>query len=154
MDTKQRFISIHGENIAVSEEVYLAYKRPIWAEQKRRDREGRCQDIKGVRCAEDCKLCDKQRMGKPMSLDKLIEDGLEYADPNDIDETVTNDELRRALRKAVAELPEDEKRIINIAFQGKPERETAVKIGLSRNTFTYKRDRIVDKLKNTLIIFR
>ncbi|NMB11452.1 MAG: hypothetical protein GX977_04105 [Firmicutes bacterium] len=37
--TEQRFIEIGGEQIPVTEEVYLAYKRPLWRERKRKERE-------------------------------------------------------------------------------------------------------------------
>jgi hypothetical protein len=33
---KQRFITIDGVDVTVTEEVYRAYKRPAWAERKRR----------------------------------------------------------------------------------------------------------------------
>ena len=153
MESKQRFITVGGEQVAVSEEVYLAYMRPVWAERKRRDSESRCRDSKGVRCAGDCKLCVRLRTGKPLSLDKFLEDGFEVADPNGVEEAVEEKELRSALRDALAALPEDERRIIRIAFQGKPEREAAAEAGLARSTFTYKRDKIVAKLKNILVLF-
>ncbi|GHU62693.1 hypothetical protein AGMMS49983_04610 [Clostridia bacterium] len=34
----QRYIEIDGEQILVTEEVYRAYKRPLWAEHKRKER--------------------------------------------------------------------------------------------------------------------
>lgn len=35
--SKDRFIKINGKEIPVSEDVYFAYKRPAWAERKRRE---------------------------------------------------------------------------------------------------------------------
>ena len=40
--SNQRFIEIDGEQVAVTEEVYRAYKRPLWVERKRKERESRC----------------------------------------------------------------------------------------------------------------
>jgi len=150
MESKQRYININGEQIAVSEEDYLNYKRPIWAERKRREREIRCRDIKGNRCMKDCRLCDKQRDGGNLSLDKFAEDGYEIADLIDITEIVADKMLKEALRKAVAELTDNERKIIDVAFQGKSERDTATELGIPRKTFVYRRDKIVDKLRKIL----
>jgi hypothetical protein len=38
-ETKQYYLTIDGQEVKVSEEVYRAYKRPIWAEHKRKERE-------------------------------------------------------------------------------------------------------------------
>ena len=153
MESKERFIKINGEQVAVSEEVYREYMRPVWAESKRRERGRRCRVDNGVRCTNDCKLCGRQRTGRALSLDWFVEDGLEIADPIDIEDALAEAELRQALREAVASLPEDERRIIRIAFQGKTEREAAEEVGLAKSTFTRKRDNIVGKLKEILIIY-
>lgn len=36
MENQQRFIEIDGQQVLVTEEVYRAYKRPLWAEHKRK----------------------------------------------------------------------------------------------------------------------
>ena len=83
-------------------------------------------------------------------MEQFAEDGYEIADLFDVTEVVEEKMLIEALRKAVAGLPEDEQRIIAVAFQGKTEREAAQEAGLPRNTFIYRRDKIVGKLKNIL----
>jgi len=150
MSKKSYFIIINGEQISVTEEVYQAYKRPVWAERKRREREARCRNDNGNRCVKDCRLCGKQRDGGNLSLDKFAEDGYEIADLIDITEIVAEEMLKKALREAVKRLSDNERRIIEIAFQGYAEREAAAKLGLSRNTFVYRRDKIVSKLKKAL----
>jgi len=40
--TTQRYIEIDGQQIPVTEESYRVYKRPAWAEHKRKEREKRC----------------------------------------------------------------------------------------------------------------
>jgi len=150
MESKQRYIVIKGERIPSSETTFRTFVRPVWAEHKRRERESKCRDSKGIRCSKKCEFCDQQQIGKPLSWDKLVEDGYDLADPTDITETVDDTELKEALRKAVNELMEDERRIIEIAFQGKSERKSANEVGLPRNTFIYRRDKAVGKLRKIL----
>lgn len=150
MNIKSYFIKINGEQVAVTEEVYHAYKRPAWVERKRRNRETRCRDNDGNRCMKDCQLCDKQRNGGNLSLDKFAEDGYEIADLIDVTEVVAEKMLKEALHAAIEQLSDDERQIIDSAFQGKSERTAAMVLGLPRNTFVYRRDKIVDKLRRIL----
>ena len=53
-ETKDYYICIKGEKVPVTEEVYRAYCRPVWAEKKRKEREQRCRNADGSRCAGDC----------------------------------------------------------------------------------------------------
>lgn len=73
---KQYYIQMDGQEIPVTEEQYRAYKRPLWAEHKRLEREKRCRDEKGNRCTKDCNLCDRGHAGTVLSLDQFAEDGL------------------------------------------------------------------------------
>ena len=52
----QRYIYIDGEKIPVTEEVYRTYKRPIWREHKRQERE-------------------RENGITPLSLERFAEDG-------------------------------------------------------------------------------
>ena len=149
-ENKQRYIEIDGESVPVTEEVYLAYKRPLWAERKRYERESRCRDENGNRCMDDCRLCDKKRDGGDLSFEKCVEDGHEAADTFDLSEYVEEKLLKEALGKAVASLTDDERRLIEAAFNGKPERDNAAELGIHRNTFVYRRDKIVEKLREML----
>jgi len=72
----QRYVEVDGEMVAVSEEVYQAYKRPLWKERKRKERDLRCLDENGYRCTKDCRLCDKERTSRVLSLNKFAEDEL------------------------------------------------------------------------------
>jgi len=98
----------------------------------------------------NCKLCEKQRSGGVLSLEKWIEDGFEVADPNDLVEQITDDLMIESLRKTVAALPDNERLIIELAYSGKSEREAAAEAGLPRKTFVYRRDKIINKLKKIL----
>ena len=60
METRQRYIIVDNQPIPVTEEVYHAYMRPVWAEQKRQERAKRCR-IGGVRCVGDCRQSEGGR---------------------------------------------------------------------------------------------
>lgn len=77
---EQRFLPDgKGGQIEVSEEVYHAYWDPVRAEEKRKQREWRCRDGKGVRCKKNCMECEYYRLkgdptGSPLSSDQLYEE--------------------------------------------------------------------------------
>lgn len=147
MADNQRYIVIGGEPVPVTEEVYLAYKRPLWAQRKRNERERRCLDENGNRCMKECRLCDKERTGGNLSLEKLTEDGHDFPDVFDLPDYIEAKLLKEALKEALASLTEDEQHLINVAFSGMSEREAAKVFNLSQKTFTYRRDKIVSKLR-------
>jgi len=146
----QRFITINGEKIHVSEAVYRAYKRPIWAEHKRKDREKRCRDENGNRCTDNCSKCDKQRTGSVLSLDKFTEDGFEVADPVDIAELVADKLLFEELYAALEELDPDNRRIMELFSIGKSEREIASDIGLSQKAINKRKTKLFAQLRERL----
>jgi len=86
---KQYFVEIDGQQVPVSEDVYRAYKQPLWAEHKREERSKRCQISNGKgclkRCEGDCSLCPHDRNGSVLSLDCFEEDGYYPADTKAID---------------------------------------------------------------------
>lgn len=152
--TTQRYIEIDGQQIPVTEEVYRAYKRPLWAEHKRKEREKRCviSDGKGgtKRCAGDCSNCDKPRTGSVLSLDKFTEDGFEVADPVDIAELVADKLLFEELYTALEELDPDNRRIMELFSIGKSEREIASDIGLSQKAINKRKKKLFAQLRDRL----
>lgn len=57
----------------VSEEVYFALGRPIWRRQKKMQAQGKCglSDLKWLwKCDGDCELCEFQRNGRTLPLDR------------------------------------------------------------------------------------
>ena len=124
MSTKQFYIKIDDQPIEVTEEVYRAYKRPVWAERKRRE----------VRAEHE------------VSLD-LMADTLVDSAPS-LEETVVN---RMMLQDALATLTSDERALINaLFFEGLAECEYAAQIGTSQQNIHKKKKRILSKLKNVL----
>ena len=125
--SKDRFIKINGKEIPVSEEVYFAYKRPAWTERKRQE----------VRA-------DKER-----SLEVFINDGFDIPSEQAlVDEIVADKLLLDELYVALAELTDNERKLINtLYYQEKSERDVAANMGVSQNTVNYHKNRLLDKLR-------
>lgn len=156
----QRFIDIDGQQIPVTEDVYRAYKRPAWAEHKRKEREKRCRDGNGNRCTKSCHVCDLERAekglppiertGSVLSLDKFTEEGFEAADPVDLAELVADNLLLEELYAALGELDPDNRRIMELFSIGKSEREIASDIGLSQKAINKRKTKLFAQLRERL----
>lgn len=143
----QYYIEIDGEQIPVSEEVYRAYKRPLWAEHKRKERSKRCRDENGFRCTKECKACPKVRNGGVLSLDKFSDDGFDVPDQIDIVELVADKLLLEQLTYALDDLEPDERSLIDALFYNdRIERDYAAEIGISHQAVGKRKKRIIEKL--------
>lgn len=149
----QRYIEIEGKQIAVTEEVYLAYKRPLWAEKKRQEREKRCWGKNGNRCMEDCSQCQRERTGSALSLDALSEHGFELSDSLGIPEGIEHDTLIRVLRTEIDALEPNNREIALLFASGLSEREIAARVGLSQRGVNKRKIKIFAELKRKLIKF-
>jgi len=144
----QRFIEIDGEQIPVTEEVYRAYKRPLWAEHKRRERAKRCRDENGFRCTKDCRTCEKTRDGSVLSLDKFNDEGYEVADSVDLAELVADKLLLEQLVKALEDLDPDERSLINgLFYNDRTERDYASEVGISHQAVGKRKQKVIEKLR-------
>lgn len=150
MDNQQCYIEIDGQQIPVSEEVYRAYKRPAWAEHKRKEREKRCRDDNGNRCTGDCSNCDKQRTGSVLSLDRFTDEGFEVSDTVDLTELIADKFLFEELYAALEELDPDNRRIMELFSIGKSEREIATDIGLSQKAINKRKTKLFSQLRERL----
>ncbi|MCG1024515.1 sigma-70 family RNA polymerase sigma factor [Dehalobacter sp.] len=146
----ERFIEIDGQQIPVSEAVYRAYKRPAWAEHKRKEREKRCRDDNGNRCTGDCSNCDKQRTGSVLSLDRFTDEGFEVSDTVDLTELIADKFLFEELYAALEELDPDNRRIMELFSIGKSEREIATDIGLSQKAINKRKTKLFSQLRERL----
>ncbi len=157
---KQYFIEINGEQIPVTEEVYRAYKQPLWAEHKRNERNKRCQIPNGKgslkRCEKDCSQCPHARNGSVLSLDCFEEDGYFPEDTTAVDpQQILEDALLlEALWEAVAELEPDNQQIIRLFSEGVSEREIAVAVGLSQKGVNKRKTKLFEILREQLKDFR
>jgi RNA polymerase sigma factor (sigma-70 family) len=154
MKNHSRYIKIDGKEIPVTEEVYRAYKRPAWAEHKRKEREKRCLISNGKggtkRCTSDCSQCTKQRTGSVLSLDKFNADGFDVPDSINIDELVEDKLLLEELFAALDELDPENRRITKLFSMGKTEREIAKDIGISQKTVNNRKPKIFAQLRDQL----
>lgn len=124
--TRQFYITVDGQNVPVSEEFYRAYKRPEWAERKRKEREKKCRGAGGSRCTNDCSSCPYYKDGKhggTVSLDGLAESGYEPVAAEDPANTVMRSMLLDKLREEMDKLPPIDALILKLVGIGKSERE-------------------------------
>jgi RNA polymerase sigma factor (sigma-70 family) len=125
---KEYFIELNGRQIPVGKEVYDAFKRPAWKERKR----------------------SQVRAEKELSLEAFADAGFEIPSGEAlVDEIVEDKLLLDMLSKALSELTEEERVLIDeLFFNDKSEREIAREIGVSQPAIHKRRNRILEKLKN------
>jgi len=153
-------VIIDGQQIPASEEVYRAYKRPAWAERKRKEREMRCLDKIGNRCTKSCRECDLERAEKGLppierissvlSLDKFTEDGFESADVVDVAEFVADKLLLEELFASLEGLDPENRRIMELFSIGKSERDIAADIGISQKAINKRKTKLFAQLRDCL----
>lgn len=154
-ETKQYYLTIDGQEVTVTEEVYRAYKRPIWAEHKRNDRQKLCQvsDGKGSlkRCTEDCSKCSRTKEGNVLSLDGLEEAGYSVEDrAQDVVEIVAEKVLLEELFKALEELDPNSHRICKLLMEGCSKREIARIMSIPQSSFEYQFKKLMASLRERL----
>ncbi|MGI6121333.1 MAG: sigma factor-like helix-turn-helix DNA-binding protein [Saccharofermentanales bacterium] len=129
---KQYHIKLNGELIPVTEEVYRAYQQPKWREKKQAE----------------------VRAQKEVSLDAMLETGYSgHLDSRQalVDEIVADKLLLDELLKALAELNEDERFLIDeLFYKEKTEREIADSSNISHQAVHKKKNRILAKLEKLL----
>ena len=121
---KEYFIELNGRQIPVSKEVYGAFKRPAWKERKHR----------------------QVRAEKELSLEAFADAGFEIPSGEAlVDEIVEDKLLLDMLSKALSELTEEERVLIDeLFFNDKSEREIAREIGVSQPAIHKRRNRILE----------
>lgn len=147
-------LTIDNQVIEVTEEIYRAYKQPLWAERKREEREKRCiiSNRKGgtKRCTADCSVCDKQRTGSVLSLDKFTDDGFDVSDDINIADILLDKILLEELYEALEELDPENRLIMELFSIGKSEREISANIGLSQKAINKRKAKLFEQLKERL----
>ena len=154
------YLDIDGKRIYVTEEVYRAYKQPLWAEHKRKEREGRCQVSNGrgglKRCNDDCRECPSSKNGSTLSLDRMYEDyELEIPDSGQsILEALVKEELKQRMVEAVNELGPIDQYIIRSFMNELSEREIAKETGLSQKAINKRKNKLFKELREKLEKYR
>ena len=127
---KEYFIELNGRQIPVGKEVYDAFKRPAWKERKR----------------------SQVRAEKELSLEAFADAGFEIPSGEALVDEIVEDKLvLDMLSKALSELTEEERVLIDeLFFNDKSEREIAREIGVSQPAIHKRRNRILEKLKKLM----
>ncbi len=159
MENKEYYIEIEGQQIPVTEEVYREYKRPVWKENKRKDRQKLCQVSNGrgglKRCTEDCSKCKHTKEGSVLSLDVRNENGQDVSDDTqDIAEIVAEKILLEELLKVLKELDPKSKRICQLLMDGRSKREIAKTMSIPQSSFEYQFKKLMKYLKERLEKYR
>jgi DNA-directed RNA polymerase specialized sigma subunit len=147
--------------VDVNKEFYTNYYRDINSYRKRQQEHGRCvcPASKRYLCDMDCMTCPYAKAGDQLSLDNTVSDGegneKSWLDdmPDEsvaIAELMEDAELLRALYAKLNELDPEGRLICQLIMEGKSERDCGKEMGLSRNTFVYRRDKLFQKLRSDL----
>ena len=131
--------------VDATEEEYKAYMEPVWAEQKREDRGGRCR-IKGkngklIRCPESkkCEECPyfseaSRERNKPASLSVLMEEGAEPVTEDTFEDDVIYEMLLEELIKMLTEIKPKYGRIFRMLYDGEKQQAIADELGIKQRT--------------------
>ena len=150
---KQRFIydPVSRQKIDVSEEVYGAYYRPIWAMFKRAHDHGTCRATQSQwwLCQGDCAVCRFHYRDKHDSLELMAESGKQTADysPTIDPESIAVDVLYfEGLLKRLDELMPEARKIGELRLRGLTDADIAEQIGIKRTTFLSRLKKAKEKL--------
>ena len=161
---KKFYVTVNGQKVEVSEEVYRAYVRPVRAQQRTEKRNRRCK-VKGarlglVRCKGNCSECEYAKSGKTFggveqSLESLFEAGFEVASELDLEADLLAAEERNEqmekLHSAIACLTERQQYLIReIYFNGRTQGEIAAAMGATKQAVSNAVRRALASLKKIL----
>ena len=163
-ELKKFYVTVNGQKVEVSEEVYRAYVRPVRAQQRTEKRNRRCK-VKGarlglVRCKGNCSECEYAKSGKTFggveqSLESLFEAGFEVASELDLEADLLAAEERNEqmekLHSAIAFLTERQQYLIReIYFNGRTQGEIAAAMGATKQAVSNAVRRALASLKKIL----
>ena len=164
-EEKKYYVTIKGERVEVTEEVYRAYVRPIRAEQRRKRREWKCR-IRGpkgnlIRCPHDCKTCEyalagKNATGNMLSLDGIKSAGIEIEDRDlNIEEMFIEREeralMQNRLHMAISMLNDRQQQMVKMVyFENLSQEEVAKRMGVNKQAISNAMQRIYASIKKNL----
>ena len=147
--------------VPVSKTDFDNYYRDVNAYRRRQQEHGRCvcPASKRYLCDMDCYTCRFHKGGDELSLDYTVtdEDGNEKSwlealpDDRPSAQSVMEDrELLDTLLHKLDELEPEGRRICELVMEGRSERDCGKEMGMARNTFVYKRDKLFAALADYL----
>ena len=159
---KQYYIYLRStrERIPCTEEEFHAYYHDIDLFRQRQQHRKKCvcPQRKYLDCDMDCQTCPFRRNGD-LSLDYTSTDdegnGRSWLDDTPdplavVDADVEEQELAMALRTLLAAMPSDDQEICRTIMDDLSERAAASALNLSRNTYVYRRNKVLSRLKISL----
>ena len=167
METKEQkkfYVTVNGQKVEVSEEVYRAYVRPVRAQQRAERRNWRCK-VKGqrlslVRCKKDCSSCPyalqgNNATGNLLSWEALVESGYDAPAEDNMEESIALEEEYSekitALRTAIGQLNERQRLIVKaVYFDGRSQASIAEELGITQATVSVDLRRALTRLKKIL----
>ena len=150
--SKQFYLTINGMKVEVSEEVYREYKKPVWKEKKRKQRNMRCRDGNCIRCHEDCTFCEYARQqggsqGSDISLEAHMALGADIAADYDLMEYVEEKRRSESIRAEIMKFEETDKMIAAMLMEGYKQKEIAISVGVEPYDVNRRIKRMQKKLK-------
>ena len=147
--------------VPVSKTDFDNYYRDVNAYRRRQQEHGRCicPASKRYLCDMDCCTCRFHKGGDELSLDYTVtdENGNEKSWLEDLPDdrpsaqSVMEDrELLDTLLHKLDELDPEDRRICELVMDGRSERDCGKEMGMARNTFVYKRDKLFAALADYL----
>lgn len=142
------------ERAAITKEIYDVFMKPIWRENKRNQREGKCRYKGTSLCENDCNNCwNLMVKRRPLSIEQMLEDGsdiaaLTFPSP---EEQAIKQELYQALYGAICRLNEEQRNVIVLCyFRYMTEREAADILGVAQKTVNNRKHSALAKLREIL----
>ena len=148
-EAKKFFVVVDGKEVEVSEEVYRAYKQPLWREHKRIERSQKC-NLGKKRCDKKCDTCPYSKEGAPLSLDMMFEDGLDVPGGSNLEDMIELKMTIEALHKALDQLAPDDRAIIERFADGESDRQIADALDRPQTTLSYRRKVIIKRLRKEM----
>ena len=147
--------------VPVSKTDFDNYYRDVNAYRRRQQEHGRCvcPASKRYLCDMDCCTCHFHKGGDELSLDYTVtdEDGNEKSWLEDLpddrhcpESEMEDRELLDTLFHKLDELDPEGRRICELVMEGRSERDCGKEMGMARNTFVYKRDKLFAALADYL----
>ena len=163
MEDKQYYIYIRSTNeqVPVTKEEFDNYYRDINAYRQKQQRHGRCvcPRSRWLMCDMDCHTCPYRRAGDICYINTALDaDGNEsetHIDYFQSDDPLTEDivcelELLAALCNELSELAPDDYNICSTIMEGLSDKKAAETLGIPRNTYVYRKKRVLERMKETL----
>lgn len=148
-ENSNRFVYLNGEPIPVTEEVYLAWYRPVWLTHDFARRHGQCSLNRWQLCEGDCGICRFKMAGDHSSLDALRDAyELEPADPDSDPECIVMETiLLEELLDELDRIDPNGRRIAKALLDGLDDRAAARALGMAKSTFSDKKLKLRRELR-------